>query len=332
MTTLVTGATGFIGRALCHRLRQEGARVRALARGAVPGDGAWDEAVAADLTATLPAGTMEDVDCVFHLAGKVHALSELSEDPDEYRRLNVDGTRRLLEAAASAAVERFVLFSSVKAMGEGTTRELDESEPPRPQTAYGRSKLEAEELVREFSGGAGRHGVVLRLPLVYGVGNKGNLYRMIAAIDRGLFPPLAETGNRRSMVHVGNAVDAALLASTHPGARDRTFIVSDGRDYSTRELYEAICRGLGRTVPSWNIPLSVLRAAGRAGDLVGRLRGKRFHVDSDAVDKLVESAFYSSARITSTLGFQPRSTFAEALPAILDWYRNARETSSAYPR
>ena len=330
MTTLVSGATGFIGRALCRRLQQEGIRVRALSRSAVVGSDPWDEAVTADLTEPLPPGIMTDIDCVFHLASKVHAFDEISEDPDEFERLNVDGTRRLIEAARRSGVERFVLFSSVKAMGEGTTREIDESEPPRPKTAYGRSKLAAEDLVREFSRG-GRHGSILRLPLVYGVGNKGNLHRMIAAIDRGRFPPLPETGNRRSIVHVGNVVDAALLAAARPEARGETFIVTDGRDYSTRELYEAICLGLGRTVPSWTMPLSVLRAAGRAGDLVGRLLGRRFRVDSDAVEKLVESASYSSAKITRALGYRPRSTFAEVLPAILDWYRSPRSAAEVLP-
>jgi nucleoside-diphosphate-sugar epimerase len=321
MTTLVSGATGFIGRALCERLRQAGVRVRALSRRATAGDGPWDEAVAADLTEPLPPGTMEGVDRVFHLAGKAHALSELDDRGDEFERLNVEGTRRLVEAATLAGVERFVFFSSVKAMGESTTRETDESEPPRPLTAYGRSKLEAERLLLEFSRSEGRHGSILRLPLVYGVGHKGNLYRMIAAIDRGRFPPLPPTGNLRSMAHVDNVVAAALLAAARPEARGETFIVTDGRDYSTRELYEAICKGLGRVVPSWNVPLVALKAAGRAGDLVGRLRGRRFLLDSDAVQKLVGSASYSSARIARVLGYRPESTFPDALPAILEWYR-----------
>ena len=296
--------------------------MRALSRGAAMGEGPWDEAVAADLTEPLPPGTMAGVDCVFHLAGKAHALSELADQGDEFERLNVEGTRRLIEAAALSDVERLVFFSSVKAMGEGTTRETDESEPPRPQTAYGRSKLAAEGLLLDFSGRRGRHGCVLRLPLVYGVGNKGNLYRMIAAIDRGRFPPLPPTGNRRSMVHVDNVVDAAMLASVRPEASGETFIVTDGRDYSTRELYEAICEGLGRAVPPWNIPLFVLKAAGRVGDVVGRLRGRRFILDSDAVQKLLESASYSTARIARVLGYRPAHTFPEALPAFLDWYRS----------
>lgn len=322
MGTLVTGATGFIGRALCHRLRREGIRVRALARRATLGDGPWDEVVAADLTQPLPPRVMDNVDCVFHLAAKVHALSEISEDPGEYSRLNVEGTRRLLEAAAVSGTGRFVYFSSVKAMGEETAGRIDESLPPQPRTAYGRSKLAAEELVLAFARGSGRQGVSLRLPLVYGVGNKGNLYRMIAAIDRGIFPPLPETGNRRSMAHVDNVVEAALLASSHPGANGQAFIVTDGCDYSTRELYEAICRGLGRAVPSWSIPFFVLRAVGGAGDVAGHILRRRFFVDSDAVEKIVGPASYSSAKITRELGYLPRTAFSEALPAILAWYRS----------
>lgn len=129
MRTLVTGATGFIGRALCERLRGMGVRVRALARVASPGGGPWDEMTAADLTEPLPPGVMDDVECVFHLAGKVHALSEMGKDDEEYERLNVGGTRRLLEAAAATGTRRFIFFSSVKAMGEAAAERLDEAAP-----------------------------------------------------------------------------------------------------------------------------------------------------------------------------------------------------------
>jgi nucleoside-diphosphate-sugar epimerase len=273
---------------------------------------------------------MEGIDRVFHLAGKAHALSEISEDPEEYERVNVVGTRRLIEAATAAGVERFVYFSSVKAMGEETAEGLDERHPPKPRTAYGRTKLMAEELVSGFSR-SGRHASILRLPLVYGVGNKGNLYRMVAAIDRGLFPPIPDTNNRRSMVHVSNVVDAALLAAARREANGQTFIVTDAREYSTRELYEAIRRGLGHPVPRWSVPPFAWRAAGRVGDVAGLLLGRRSFVDSDAVTKLLGSAWYSSAKITNELGYSPRVGLAEGLPEILAWYRAERAARSRVP-
>ena len=128
------------------------------------------------------------VDTVFHLAGKAHALSEVRKDEADYFSINVDGTRNVLEGVAAGEVRK-VVFSSVKAMGEESLACLDESVEARPTTAYGRSKLEAEQLALEYGQRAGLHVVCLRLPLVYGPGNKGNLFRMISAIDRGLFPP-----------------------------------------------------------------------------------------------------------------------------------------------
>jgi len=317
----VSGASGFIGGVVCRRLRARGVRVRGLSRRPVE-PALADESVTADLTSgKLPAGALEGVDTVFHLAGKAHALSERAEDDADYRLLNVDGTRRLLEAAERAGVERFVFFSSVKAAGEESRERVDESVEPRPTTAYGRSKLAAEELVREFGHRPGRHAVSLRLPLVYGVGHKGNLVRMMAAIDRGRFPPLPEVGNRRSMVHVDNAVEAALLAASRPEANGQSYIVADDRAYSTRELYEEICRGLGRPVPRWSVPAWALKGLARTGDAVGVLTRRRFFFDSDSLDKLLGSAWYSAEKIARELGYRPSATFHEALPAIVAWYR-----------
>jgi UDP-glucose 4-epimerase len=311
-TALVSGASGFIGGVLCRRLRARGVRVRALARGAVE-PALADEAVAADLTAgPLPAGALEGVDTVFHLAGKAHALSERAEDDTKHRLLTVEGTRLLLEAAERAGVARFVFFSSVKAMGEEAGGCVGESVEPRPTTAYGRSKLAAEELVRAFG----------RRP---GVGNKGNLARMLSAIDRGLFPPLPEVGNRRSMVHVDNVVDAALFAASRPEANGQSYIVADDRAYSTRELYEEICRGLGRSVPRWSVPVWALKGLARGGDAIGGITGRRFFFDSDALEKLLGSAWYSTEKIARELGYRPSATFHDALPAIVAWYRRGED-------
>jgi len=271
--------------------------------------------------------TMKDVmagsEVVFHLAGKAHALDEGPRDVAAYQAVNVDGTKHTLDGAIAAGVRRLVFFSSVKAMGEESSECQDESSEARPLTHYGRSKLAAERLVFEY----GRQGQLavtcLRLPMVYGLGNRGNLFRMISAIDRGMFPPLPATQNRRSMVHISNVVEAAVLAGNHPDARGRCYIVTDERAYSTRELYEAISRALGRPVPRWSVPLSVLAALAHVGDLLGRIRGQRVYFDSDALAKLTGSAWYSAARISRELGYRPLVSFDAALPGMIVWYRTA---------
>jgi len=318
---LVTGASGFLGRALCGRLRARGARVRALMRRA--GSGPWDEAVAADIASgPLPEAALRGVDAVFHLAARVHAVSERrGAGEDAYRRVNVEGTRRVVDAAVAAGASGVMFVSSVKAMGEGREVCLNEEAAPAPETPYGRSKLEAEGIVLEAGARHGLHASVLRLPLVYGAGAGGHLAAMLGAVARGRFPPLADPGNRRSLVHVADAVEAAILAASSSRAAGRVYLVTDGRAYSTRALYEMMCEAAGRAVPRWRVPLGVLRAAAVMGDGAGRCLGRRMPFDSEALGKLTGSAWYSSARIERELGFRPAHTLADALPEMVAAWR-----------
>jgi len=310
---LVTGANGFIGFALCRNLQNGEKHVRATLRDRV--DGPWHEAVCMDLGGEIASQIFNGVDTVFHLAGKAHALTETRQEKDEYFRINTEGTRKLLEAAAVAGVRRFILFSSVKAMGEGGRECQDESVPCHPETPYGESKLAAEKLVLE--GGYVQEPVVLRLSMVYGNSEKGNLPRMIRAIAKGRFPPLPGVANKRSMVHVEDVVRAAMLAAEKPEAIGQTYIVTDGTPYSTRQIYEWICEALGKPVPGWSIPMPVLHALARIGDGIGRLRERRFTFDSDALDKLIGSACYTSAKLERELGFKPARHLRESLPEIV---------------
>lgn len=319
---LVTGGTGFIGRHLVTELLNRGAQVRVLMRAGTPQPHSWSDKVA------LCYGDLEDneslaracfsVDTVFHTAGFAHAWAEeSSEFADRHWRINALGTQRLLEAAEGCGVERLVYFSSVKAMGEGGAQCIDEDWSLPPQTPYGWAKRQAEQWVVETGQRSGMHVVNLRPALVYGPGGRGNLERMIAAIRRGFFPPLPEVGNRRSMVHVADVVQAALRAADHPAANRKTYIITDGHPYSSREIYALIRRSLGRSVPGWAVPAAVLHSLARMGDRLERLRHRPVGFNSEALDKLLGSACYCSERIQRELGYRPSRTLVEALPEIV---------------
>jgi nucleoside-diphosphate-sugar epimerase len=301
---LVTGATGFIGRVLCQRLRERGVRVRAMARQFSPGP--WDDFVAADLgESDLTVDILDGIDTVFHLAGKAHSLSEVAERESEYRRINIGGMEALLAIAERSSLSRFVFFSSVKAMGDDGGDCMDEEWAAAPTTPYGISKLESERLLFAFGRNSGVHVSTLRLPLVYGRGVKGNLWKMMDAIDRGRFPPLPEIKNKRSLVHVDDVISAAILAANSARANGKIYIVTDGHPYSTDEIYGMMRDALGKSARDWRMPLAMLRVAAGAGDVIGRLRGRRFVFDSDAYRKLLGSAWYSSEKIEQELGFRP---------------------------
>ena len=347
MTTVaITGAAGFIGRQFAAALSP---RCKTLGLDLQRYKGICDEWATADIGRGLPRGILSGIDTIFHLAGKVHALAEVQADELAYFRINTEGTRNVLTAAKEAGVKRFVFFSTIKAMsrdgdagptseggeqrtevrGQGAEngglrsedgygageRPMTEEDSVEPDTPYGKSKLEAEELV--LNGGYVPEPVVLRLCMVYGAGAKGNMQKMLQAVARGRFPPIPEVGNRRSMVHVKDVVQAALLAAEKPEAVGQRFIVSDGQAYSTRQMYELICHALAHGVPRWSLPLWSLRLLGVAGDAIGRLRGRRFTFDSDALQKLIGSAWFSSRKIESVLGFQPAWDLEKALPEMV---------------
>ena len=232
-TVLVAGATGFIGCKLVEALHVRRRIICALARDISKIRSLWPQSDIAGrggdmANAETLKGVCAGVHTVFHLASHGEEPQPGSGE-DLHWRVTVEGTRRLLQEAARAEVKRFIYVSSVKAMGEGGNSCLNETSPAAPLSSYGRAKLEAERLVLETGMKHGMHVCNLRLPPVCGRNNRGNIWRMIAAIDRGRFPPLPETGNRRSMVHVDDVVQALLLATEKSEACNQTYIVTDGR-------------------------------------------------------------------------------------------------------
>lgn len=263
---------------------------------------------------------------VFHLASAAGNDDGSSNEQRHYASL-LAGTRVLLQEAVRSSVKSFIYVSSVKAMGEVTNGCVDETAKPNPLSAYGRAKLQGEEMVGQVARRGLMHACILRLPLVYGPNPKSNLMQMIAAVDQGRFPPLAETGNKRSMVYVGDVARALILAAQNPAARGQMYLVTDDRVYSTRQIYDAICRALGRTVAGWSLSSPFLRLMGAVGDAFESVTGRNARINGAVLEKLLGSAWYSSDKIRRELGFLPTHTLESALPEMVETYREIATTS-----
>ncbi len=322
---LVTGATGFIGKALCHSLQSSGHRVRALLHHNACGP--WHESYSVNLGHDpLPSSLLDRVDGIFHCAGAAHFRGLSRVGRSALWQLNVDATEQLIGAAAAAGVPRLVYFSSVQAVGRPGDEPVDEDWQCPPDNLYGESKLAAEALLQRAAGNGIPHAVILRPCLVYGPGVKGNLRRMLEAIDRGRMPALPQTHQQRSMVGLGNLVDAARLAMDSRSARGRLYIVCDDHDYSTHALYDAMGQALGRPAPGYRLPLGLFRWAARLGDLGNRLSGAAMPWDSAAYQRLFGNARYNAARIKTELGWQPRQDFYSCLPDIVAEMRSRQRS------
>lgn len=261
-TALVTGAAGFVGRALLPLLLATGWEVRALTRGREAGNDCNSRIVWQHVSGLDSDFPLDGCSVVIHLAARVHVMQEWAADSlAEYRRVNVDATERLARRAAAAGVRRFVFLSSVKVNGEETAsgRPFYADDIPAPEDAYGVSKHEAEIALRRVAQETGLEVVIIRPPLVYGPGVKGNFQTMLNWLRFGLPLPLASLQNRRSLVGVANLCDLIQTCLTHPGAANETFLVSDDHDLSTAELLCLAGRAMGHPARLWPFPPSWLQ-------------------------------------------------------------------------
>lgn len=308
----ITGATGFLGRHLCHAASAQHHEIMAAVRSRA--SWAWPlpfvrpiEVPALGSPTQFPTSLLDGVDTVIHMAARVHAMRESAADPlAEFRRVNVEGTRQLALAAAGR-VQRFVFISSVHAMCRTADRVLNETSPCQPDSPYGRSKWEAEQVLWEVSQRTGLQVVVLRPAPVYGPAGKGNLMRLFRFVERGWPLPLGNLYAQRSFVYVGNLVDAIWSCVTHPNATGQTFLVSDGVDVSTTDLLRRFARSLQQPARLWAPPRGMMR-------LVGRALGQ-----ANAVERLLGALAVDSRRIRETLDWQPPFTLDDGLAATAAW-------------
>jgi nucleoside-diphosphate-sugar epimerase len=287
----VTGASGFVGSILVQQLDQRGIRTLALLRDETSIPGIECAAVGDLEQATDLASILRGSDCVVHLAGRAHVLDETDEDPlRAFTAANVDATVRLAEASAEAHVRRFIFVSTIKVNGEFTSGSPFRSDDiPHPVGAYAQTKQIAESKLKAISRKTGLEAVIIRPPLTYGPGVKGNFARLVKLIDRGFYLPLGGATQKRSMVSVFNLCDLIVKCIDHPHAPGGTFLVSDGKDLSTAELVRRLAVAMGRRPRLINAPLPVIEAAMRFAARRGDFQ-RLFHslqVDmQDTVEKL----------------------------------------------
>ena len=290
MKILVTGANGFIGRALCAHLRANGFKVVAVVR--QPGESP-DEVVCNTDHAWSTA--LAGCDTVIHLAGRAHVMQDEEPNPlHTFRANNVAPTLQLAQRAVAAGVRRFVFMSTVKVNGESTApgHRFKPDDLPSPQDPYAVSKREAEQQLAAFAANTGLEWVVIRPPLVYGPGVRGNFASLIRWVTRGTPLPLGAVRNSRSLVGLSNLVAFTTLCAdinASPRAAGEVFLVSDGEDVSTTELLRRVASAYGCESRLLPVPAWLMRGAARAlgqSAQIDRLLGSLLIDDSKARERL----------------------------------------------
>lgn len=307
---LITGANGFVGRALTAHLVSRQLPVRPALRRAAASD--VDCVSVGDIGAQTDwREALEEVDCVVHLAAHAHRMREVDDDARLYRKVNVEGAQQLARQSLEAGVSRFIFLSTAKvygeSSGEGAFREQDR---PHPQDDYARSKLEAEQALRAVFASSATRLTILRPPLIYGPGVGANFLRLMEHVAQQRLLPLGGVRNKRSMIGMGNLVNAIEACIVNSGAADRTFNVSDGEDMSTPELIRRLANALGVRANLPELPMGMLRF------------GAQVAGQAAMADRLLGNFVVDSSLIRAALPWNS-DPIDEELAATVRWYRES---------
>lgn len=316
MTVAVTGASGFVGKALVRQLVRREIPVRGLVRACDATQVAGDWFAVGDMRQVVDwAKALRGIDVIIHCAARAHVMRETQADARAaFRAVNVEATRRLAEQGVACGIRRLVYVSSIKVNGEQTTsdRPFRHADKAAPEDAYGISKWEAEQVLWEIAARTGLEVVVVRPPLVYGPHVKGNFVRLLRWVALGLPLPLGSVTNQRSLVGLDNLTDLLVRCVDHPAASGGTFLVSDGRDLSTPELLRLLAQAMGRQGRLLPLPPRWLKAAGK----VVRQHG--------AVSRLLGSLRVDISHTRETLNWNPPVSVEEELQRTAEWFLQQR--------
>ena len=264
MKILITGQNGFIGKALFNLLQQQGHKVQGTVRSEQKTD--KDIVAVGDISSTTNwTEALKDIESVIHLANRAHVLNDKAKDPlTVFRQVNVDGTIQLAKQAVESGVKRFIFVSSIKVNGEFTDQKpFNVNDRPDPQDPYAISKLEAENALRKISKKSSMEVIIIRPPLVYGQGVKGNFQRLKRLVELGVPLPFASINNKRSLISLDNLIQILAKSISYPALANQILLVADEQDLSTPELIRKIATSINKPVRLFHFPPNLLKILGK---------------------------------------------------------------------
>lgn len=319
MKICVTGALGFIGYKLCNQLLKKTYDITAPIRKISPSIINTNKKINFFEIGNIDCSSnwsnaLDGVDCVIHCASRAHYTKEETDKLETYRKVNVEGTKKLAKQAVDKGVKRFVYLSSIKVNGESTSdyKSFKHNDTPCPEDSYGISKWEAEQALWEISDRTGLEIVIIRPPLVYGEGVKGNFLRLLNLINKNIPLPFGKIDNHRSIMGLDNLIDVIICTINHKRAAGETFLVSDNEYISTPELIKKLGKNLGKKPLLIPIPISLIR-------LLGNVIRKK-----SELDRLLGSLKIDNSRTREILDWKPLMSTDEALLKTTQWYLNRK--------
>jgi nucleoside-diphosphate-sugar epimerase len=307
---LVTGASGFVGRELVQRLNASGHDVFGLTRKDLIERGESGDAAQLESARWSRLMAEERIDAVVHLAARAHVVTDPDSDArSQFRRVNVTLTERLVAGAIGAGVRRLVHLSSIGVLGNDSgARAFDSLDAAHPVGPYAQSKWEAEQRLAQLVQGARLETVVIRPPLVYGPGVKGNFLRLLRLVDSGLPLPFAGMPARRSFLGLENLCHLISITLEHPAAAGQTLLAADSESVTLPELLREMGEGLGRHVRLFHLPRKLIRGLAK---LARRER---------ALERFLGSLTIDDARMRAQLNWAPPASFTTGIRRMTEWY------------
>ena len=316
---LITGTTGFVGKALTDYLTNNQVNIRLAVRSKklnTISPTVHEMEVGNIGPASNWSSALKKIDTVIHLAARVHVMNDVNDPLDKFRKINTAATINLAKQAAEAGVKRFIFISSVKVNGETTSDDQPFTSDGHhiPTDPYGLSKYEAEQGLLSLAKETGMEVVIIRPPLIYGPDVKANFASMMLWVKKGIPLPFGAVNNQRSLIALENLVSFIIHCIDHPKAANEIFLISDGEDVSTTELLQKVAKAF--QVYSWLIPIPVSWMK-----LAARIVGK-----GDVANRLFSSLQVDSSKARDLLGWQPVITMDEQLKKTADAYLENEKT------